>query len=353
MAYTAMVLSLCGLEISTVSLLLVSPAFRLGMDISALFTETECTEAVLQRVEEFKKYFTTVKEVLHTPQPPSPPLSFTCKNCPIFHECHGKDIENHIFTIPSLREKKFTSLVNQGIVRIEDIPGDFELTENQKRHVECVQCGETSIGSGLQGALDKIVWPARYLDFETTMTAIPLYPETAPYCKIPIQYSIHTCPACGTIGSHSEYLADHTQDCRRCLAERLIEDLDGEGSVLAYSPFEKTTITGLIKDFPDLGGSLQDIIDRIVDLEKIVKTINHPQFKGRTSIKVVLPVMVPGMSYDNLAIGDGDTAMATFALMAKGFFEPEEAEKKRQEMLEYCKQDTLAMVRLHQKLAHL
>lgn len=352
-AYTATVLSLCGLEISTVSLLLVSKDFRLGMDISALFTETDCTEAVLQRVEEFKEHFTTVKEVLHTPQPPSPPLSFTCKYCPIFPECHGKDIENHIFTIPFLREKKITSLVSQGIVRIEDIPGNFALTDNQRRHVDCVQCGEPFIGSGLQGALDEIVWPAHYLDFETTMTAIPLYPETAPYCKIPIQYSIHTCPVCGKMDRHSEYLADHTQDCRRRLAERLIEDLDGEGSVLAYSSFEKTTINGLINDFPELETPLRKIIDRLIDLEKIVKTINHPQFKGRTSIKVVLPAMVPGMSYDNLAIGDGDTAMATFALMAKGFFEPGEAEKKREEMLEYCKQDTLAMVRLHEKLAQL
>ncbi|MBP2145127.1 CRISPR/Cas system-associated exonuclease Cas4 (RecB family) [Methanofollis sp. W23] len=353
MAYTAAVLTLCGLDISTISILLVSKDFRLGMDVSALFIEGECTGAVVPWVGEFREHFPEVKEILQTPRPPSLPLSFKCKKCPMFTECHGKDIENHIFTIPRLSEKKFTALVGKDIVRIEDIPEDFALTKNQRKHVECVQCGEPVIDPGLRSALDEIVWPVHYLDFETTTTAIPLYPNLAPYCHLPIQYSIHTCPECGKIDRHSEYLADPTCDCRRRLAERLIEDLDDEGSILVYTSFERTTIKGLIQEFPDLEGQLQDIITRLVDLEKIVRSVNHPLFKGRTSIKVALPALVPGMSYDGLAIADGETAMATFALMAKGVFDPAETEKKRQELLEYCTQDTLAMVWLHDTLAQL
>ena len=149
------------------------------------------------------------------------------------------------------------------------------------------------------------------------------------------------------------YLADPGQDCRRELTERLIENLEGDGSILVYSSFEKTVVNELARVFPDLSEKLQSLITRLVDLEKIVKSINHPQFRGKTSIKVALPAMVPDMSYEHLEIADGAAAMATFAYMAQGFFEAEEAEKKKGEMLEYCKQDTLAMVRLHEALTHI
>ncbi|MEN6343479.1 MAG: DUF2779 domain-containing protein, partial [Methanospirillum sp.] len=120
-----------------------------------------------------------------------------------------------------------------------------------------------------------------------------------------------------------------------------------------YSSFEKTTISSLITLFPDLSAALQAIIGRIVDLEKFVKCIKHPQFRGRTSIKIVLPALIPDLSYSNLDISDGDTAMVTYAMMAKGLIPGEEVERNRLSMLEYCKMDTLAMVRLHEELSRL
>ncbi|MEA3488054.1 MAG: DUF2779 domain-containing protein, partial [Euryarchaeota archaeon] len=70
----------------------------------------------------------------------------------------------------------------------------------------------------------------------------------------------------------------------------------------------------------------------------------------RTSIKRTLPVLVPEMSYDELDIGDGFTAMSVFALMAFGKYEKDEAETLKKQLLVYCKQDTLAMVKLHEQL---
>lgn len=95
---------------------------------------------------------------------------------------------------------------------------------------------------------------------------------------------------------------------------------------------------------------LQSLIDRIVDLEQCIKCVNHPGFCGRTSIKIVLPVLVPDLSYEGLEIADGDTALVTFAMMAQGKMNTDEMERKRAALLEYCKMDTLAMVRLHEVL---
>jgi len=353
MAYTTMILECGGINLSKISIMLISKDFRLGMDTSSLFREIDHTEEVKQRTELFRQYFKAVEESTASPRQPEPRLRFDCKKCDLFPTCQGGGIDNHIFDIPRLSQKKFDELVNLGIVCIEDIPPGFTLTDNQKKVVDCAKCGEILLDDSLQGKLDQVVWPAYYLDFETTMTAIPLYPGIAPYDKIPIQYSIHTCSQCGEITNHVEYLADPGQDCRRELAERLIENLEGDGSILVYSSFEKTVVNELARVFPDLSEKLQSLITRLVDLEKIVKSINHPQFRGKTSIKVALPAMVPDMSYEHLEIADGAAAMATFAYMAQEFFEAEEAEKKKGEMLEYCKQDTLAMVRLHEALTHI
>jgi hypothetical protein len=62
------------------------------------------------------------------------------------------------------------------------------------------------------------------------------------------------------------------------------------------------------------------------------------------------PVLVPGHSYDGPEIVNGDDALVTFAKMAQGIMAPDEMERKRAALLEYCERDTLAMVRLHEVL---
>jgi hypothetical protein len=70
---------------------------------------------------------------------------------------------------------------------------------------------------------------------------------------------------------------------------------------------------------------------------------------GSHSIKYVLPALVPELSYDDLTIADGEMAMLAYARLAK-INPPEEKEKIRQDLLAYCRLDTLAMVRIWQKL---
>jgi len=105
---------------------------------------------------------------------------------------------------------------------------------------------------------------------------------------------------------------------------------------------------------PDWAGGdlddLQSLIDRIVDLEQCIKCVNHPEFCGRMSIKIILPVLVFGLSCEGREIGNGDAALVTFAMMAQGKMGADEMERKRAALREYCRMDTLAMVRLHEPL---
>ena len=350
MAYTTLVAQAAGFFPSTISLVLIDKNYRYGMPIEQLFVKTNFTEQVLEKVKKFKTIVESIDSVSGTPDEPEPQLTYNCKQCEEFGKCLGKEIESHIFQIPGIQQKAVEKLIASGITSIHEIPDSFSLTDNQKRVVDCVKCGKMQIDPDLLKKLATISWPAWYLDFETMMTAIPLWPDIAPFEQIPIQYSLHICGSSGKIIRHRDYLADPHRDCRRELAERLIEDLKGEGSIITYSSFEKTTISKLSKTFSDLFDELQYLIDRIIDLEQCIKCVNHPEFCGKTSIKVVLPVLVPDLSYEGLEIADGDTALVTFAMMAQGKMDTGEMERKRAALREYCKMDTLAMVRLHEVL---
>ena len=122
-----------------------------------------------------------------------------------------------------------------GISRIEDIPDDFKLTENQIKVRNAVKSGQPIIKDGLREALNQVSFPAYHLDFETINTAIPLYSDIAPFTQIPVEYSVHKCSAPGQVIEHFKYLADPTKDCRRDLAESLIDDCGTKGTIFSYS----------------------------------------------------------------------------------------------------------------------
>jgi hypothetical protein len=354
LAYTVMVCEKAGLPVNRATLLLVSKDYRLGMPDEKLFTEVDATTAVHSRVAEFGAVADGVAESVLGDRMPEARSSYECRDCPLIEECVTKGIPDPIFNVPRLGAPKCKELISRGILRIADIPSGFPLSDSQRRVVDCIRSGRRYVGTGLAARLAAVRWPAYYLDFETMKPVIPLYPDTAPHTQVPTQYSIHKCDKPGNVVQHLDYLADPRRDCRRELAERLLDDLAERGSIVAYSTFEKTTIDGLAKldSCKDLAARLENLKARIFDLHDVIRLeLCDPLFHGRTSIKVVLPALVPEMSYDGLAIADGGTALATFTLMVRGDLTGQPAEEAKVNLREYCKRDTLAMVKLHEHLA--
>ena len=131
----------------------------------------------------------------------------------------------------------------------------------------------------------------------------------------------------------------------------MIEKLGDRGSIIVYSSFEETRIKALRDAFPDLEKRLQAILRRLKNLLPVIEDhIYHPDFRGSFSIKKVLPALVPDLSYAGFEVADGDTAITRFARMARGEISGDAVEVTRQQLLDYCKMDTLAMVRLHETL---
>ncbi len=351
--YTVMVASGAGLEVERCRLLLISRGYRLGMPPQDMFATKDVTEEVASRLPEFTASVDTIRAALQQDTPPPARLSSVCRGCEFFAtECVGKDLQHPILQIPSLHKNRLSQMVESGIHEINSVPEGFPLSTLQSRVVDCVKSGHEYVGPTLRADLAEIEWPAAYLDFETVATAVPLYPEVAPYQQITTQFSLHVCDEPGNIIAHHEYLADSARDCQRELAEKLLEALVDTKSVIVYhASFERGRLSDLAKLFQDLAPQLQDVSDRLFDLETVIRNgYYHPDFRGSYSIKRVLPVLVPDLSYEGLAIADGDAAVAQFARMALGQYEAEEVAVIRKQLREYCEMDTRAMVRLHQRL---
>ncbi|MFM2432630.1 MAG: hypothetical protein RLZZ511_3844 [Cyanobacteriota bacterium] len=106
----------------------------------------------------------------------------------------------------------------------------------------------------------------------------------------------------------------------------------------------------MAKDFPEYATQLESIADRLWDLEDIFKHhYKHPKFRGSTSIKKVLPVLVPHLSYDTQAVQRGDQAQAVWEEMLACFDRSQKSELIAN-LQAYCQLDTLAMLEIYQAL---
>ncbi|MBM4387759.1 MAG: DUF2779 domain-containing protein, partial [Deltaproteobacteria bacterium] len=96
-------------------------------------------------------------------------------------------------------------------------------------------------------------------------------------------------------------------------------------------------------------------IDRIVKNTRDLivpfrnKDIYYPEFNGSYSLKAVLPALIPEMRYDALEVQDGEMASNAYLRMRKSGDSAEIA-SIRKALLEYCRLDTLAMVKILEKM---
>ena len=153
---------------------------------------------------------------------------------------------------------------------------------------------------------------------------------------------------------HKEFLAQVGVDSRRSLAKQLVRDIPLHVNSLAYNmSFEKGVIRRLAEQFEDLSEHLMNIHDNMKDLMVPFQKKHYvtPNMQGSYSIKYVLPALVPEFekAYKELkGIQNGGQAMNAFSsLHVKNL---EEQKEIRKQLLAYCELDTLAMVKVLEKL---
>lgn len=271
--------------------------------------------------------------------------------CEFREHCWEHIPDDSVFDLKGRGTMKF-ELYRKGIIHLKDIPPKV-LPLPVQLQVDCALNKKCLINkAAMKDFLDSLWYPLYFLDFETINPAIPLYDGSRPYQKVPFQYSIHYLEKEGSKPKHHEYLAEPNTDPRREIAKRLVEQIPKKACVLAFNmSFEKSVLNSLKAWFPEFSKGLDSIIKNLQDLMVPFKNQHYYswQMKGSYSIKAVLPVLVPELSYEGLEVSDGDMAMLAYNKMCEST-EPTEVKAIREALLQYCRLDTLGMVRIVERL---
>jgi hypothetical protein len=170
----------------------------------------------------------------------------------------------------------------------------------------------------------------------------------SPYDQIPFQWSVHVQRKPGAELEHYEFLADDSNDPRPEFVKALCQVTGKKGSVLAYnSGFESGCLTSLAKELPQYKDEIADIQDRLWDLLPVMRAYVYDlAFRGSYSLKSVLPALVPDLVYEGMEVAEGSQAGLAWEKMLRAATGSDERKRLKGALLAYCKQDTLAMVRL-------
>jgi hypothetical protein len=245
--------------------------------------------------------------------------------------------------------------MDAGIHRISEVPVAKRKNPTVQRQIKAMKDQVLIVEPNLARALEPFNVRLGVLDFETISRAAPVWPDMKPWEQGAAQFSYHETNSDGTY-THAEFLAEGPEDARPLLTQRMIEATANADRIVTYSAFEKTRIRGLQETVPSLRAELIELENKLIDLLPVIREhAYHPAFNGSFSIKAVLTPLVPELTYNDLVIVNGLVASVEIArlLFVAGRILPEEVPRVRTDLLEYCKRDTWAMVKLLDKVRSL
>jgi hypothetical protein len=358
-AFQVYVLQQAGLAVTQASVMHLNRDYRHGnSDGNGLFSLTDITGEVLDYLPQVAEAVDHMRQTAVLPHSPEVSIGRHCKKpnqCPFYDHCWQDVTGWTIYDIPYLKRPQEKALEAAGIRDVVNIPPDFSLGHKRAAaFVACVKEAQIDIErEAIQARLDELVYPLYFFDFETIDYAVPIFDGCKPYQQAPFQYSCHVLTEVGEL-THRDYLHTSTDDPRRPLVESLLDHIGPSGHLVAYNiSFERAVLRHLAHQFPEYGNRLLDMADRLWDQLAIFRRhYQHHGFARSNSLKAVLPVVVPELSYRSLAVQNGMEAQVVWEEMIAC---TDAVEKQRMvtQLRNYCHLDTLAMVKIHQALSSL
>lgn len=304
------------------------------------------------RVHQYSDYYERDEKLL-----PNPLVSVGCASCEFratpeeeaqgkhsgFKECWRNALgwRDADFKRPSILEiwnfARKNALIEQGKVSMDQIEesdigpssdGKPGLSTSQRQWMQIQKALSSDRGpwideAGLRAEMSGWKFPLHFIDFETTMVALPFNAGRRPYEAIAFQFSHHVIHANGQVEHKGEYLDDRqgvfpNYDFVRALRDDLSSD---QGTVFRYATHENTFLNhiyrqlrndpsciedreALLEFIKSISHSSDDSPDKwvgvrdMVDLNELVKRYYyHPATKGSNSIKHVLPAVLESSAY--------------------------------------------------------
>lgn len=276
---------------------------------------------------------------------------------------YGKPAPKYsLWSISWCSAKKKLGLMEKEKTLIEELD-DYDITllrngngesSRASAYVELRKQWEEVVNTqAIKQTLDQLQYPLYFYDYETISRPVPLFEKTSPWQQVVVQYSLHKMDADGSI-THREWLLEPWAQDNRALLEQMIYHMDGVEQwkwIVWNQWFENWRNVEWGTLYPEFQEYLLRINQNTFDLMDIFKQQRyfHRDFQWSASIKKVLPVLTD-ISYDNLEVSNGWIASDLLKRMIIGELEDNLLEPTVKNLLQYCEQDTWAMVKIYEKI---
>lgn len=366
LTFQTIVMEECGLEIGRTFIVHINRNYVRDGEINPfeLLVKKDLTTEVWENKEKIKAEMHEALRLLQQKDVSTKNCSCIYKSagqrCPCFEYFNPEVPKYSVHNI--FRGSKLKMLVNNNVFDPREIPEEMNVTDRQKDLINIQKIGKPRIDNvAIREELDSLQYPIYFFDYETFAKPVPVLDGYKPNQQLVFQFSLHILYEDGKL-DHVEFLADDIETSTEKLTEKLSQSIGPVGSVIVWhESFEKGRNDELGQIHPEYYEFFKDMNSRIYDLKVIfTKHYLHPDFFGSASIKNVLPVLLPNLTYKDLEIQNGTMAVSEWGKMVglersqrdikKGDLSTEEKENIRKALLKYCELDTFAMVEIFRVL---
>ena len=357
LAFQVTVLERSGLSIKDVFVIHVNNEYVHTGDIKIenITATTKVTDAVRSIMDETQVNIAKAKETMLLGEMPDPSPRYAGMEAlgewlDIYKSLNPELATYSIYNLYSPGASRLGQLEDENIGSIGDIPDNAQLSTKQQYQVKATKKGERLINKEkIREFLQTFTFPLYFFDYETLAGVIPAYDGLRPYQQTPFQYSLHKLESPGAELEHTEYL--HTDNTLpvASLLKQLKADIGTTGSVVVwYQNFEKGRNEEMAALVPEYSAFLKQLNDRIIDL--MIPFAEgwyvDKDFLGSASIKMVLPVLIPQLSYKDLTISGGNSAQRIWMETVIDGKNKDNKEQIMDDLRKYCTLDTFAMVEI-------
>lgn len=351
-AFQLVVAERCGLSVSSVFVVHLDPAFvRSGeVDPSSLLLVADVTSEVRAMRERISADIEDALTLLRSPRIdgigcPCRHASSAARRCRGFRHLNPDVPQVSAHLLPRISRSRLERLDREGRLAMAEVTAK-DVTAAQLPVLRAFAAGSPVVDvAAIRRFLGSMVFPIAYYDYEAFGSAVPAFDGVSPHQQIPFQFSLHVEQPDGGL-EHHEFLSD-APGGQGALVDALHGALPPTGTIVSWNaPYEKSCNGRLAALLPHHADFLADVDERTIDLMLPFRDAYvDARFGGSTSIKMVLPVLVPDLSYGDGAVQDGAAAMETWRKMV-GEEDALERCRMRRDLLAYCCLDSLAMVRI-------
>lgn len=323
------------------------------LDLLHLFQVVEVTAEAEGLVKDVANQVNAAHQVLTLDSPEGLVGCESPDTCPCKHLCHPDLPEYSIYDLAYINSRTRRELLAQGVKMIDQVPMEHQTNKRIQLQVQLTKEKSSYYDKqGITNEFDALEYPLYFLDYEACNLPIPAHPGHWPYFELVFQFSLHRLDKSGEL-AHFEFLHLDKSDPSRTLIDTLAAHVGTKGSLITWNKsYEARMHNQLARLAPDKLLFLLGLNQRLYDLRDVFTRGYYLdyRFKGKTSLKNVLPVISADLDYKKLTIGKGDEASRVWYELV--YLEKDVAKREEiaQNLKDYCRVDTLGMVHVYQYL---